>query len=223
MKGRMRKITGILLAFVLCIGTASQSGAVTIDEAEKKADQLESDKKKAEEEKKTLSEKLDEIIKKMNETQEHLTAKEDEISDAENELIQAQIAEDDQYDSMKKRIRYLYEGGNTQFLEMMMTSSSITDLLNKAEYVAKLSSYDRDMLVEFQDTVKTVQDKEAKLQEEYKNLNTLQSQLVEQQTQAQEMISSKEAQIASIQTQIQQNADTLKELKEKAEQWRKFF
>ena len=45
MKGRMRKITGILLAFVLCIGTASQSGAVTIDEAEKKADQLESDKK----------------------------------------------------------------------------------------------------------------------------------------------------------------------------------
>ena len=38
----------------------------------------------------------------MNETQEHLTAKEDEISDAENELIQAQIAEDDQYDSMKK-------------------------------------------------------------------------------------------------------------------------
>lgn len=38
----------------------------------------------------------------MNETQEHLTAKEDEISDAENELIQAQIAEDDQYDSMKR-------------------------------------------------------------------------------------------------------------------------
>ena len=134
MKGRMRKITGILLAFVLCIGTASQSGAVTIDEAEKKADQLESDKKKAEEEKKTLSEKLDEIIKKMNETQEHLTAKEDEISDAENELIQAQIAEDDQYDSMKKRIRYLYEGGNTQFLEMMMTSSSITDLLPASPY-----------------------------------------------------------------------------------------
>ena len=82
-------------------------------------------------------------------------------------MFQAQLAEDDQYDSMNKRIRYLYEGGNTQFLEMMMTSSSITDLLNKAEYVAKLSSYDRDMLVEFQDTVKTVQDKEAKLQEKY--------------------------------------------------------
>ena len=46
MKGRMRKITGILLVFVLCIGTASQSGAVTIDEAEKKADQRVADKKK---------------------------------------------------------------------------------------------------------------------------------------------------------------------------------
>ncbi len=67
----------------------------------------------------------------MNETQEHLTAKEDEISDAENELIQAQIAEDDQYDSMK-RGSVIFMKAVIHSFEMMMTSSSITDLLNKA-------------------------------------------------------------------------------------------
>ncbi len=50
-----------------------------------------------------------------------------------------------------------------------MSSSNIGDLLNKAEYVSKLSSYDRDMLTAFQDTVKAVEEKEAKLQDEYEN------------------------------------------------------
>ena len=104
---------------------------------------------------------------------------------------------------MKKRIKFMYEGGNTQFLEILMSSSNIGDLLNKAEYVSKLSSYDRDMLVAFQETVKVVEEKEAKLKEEYEKLNTLQTSLVSQQTEAQTLISSKEAQIAEIQNQIQ--------------------
>ncbi len=76
----------------------------------------------------------------MNKTQEELSAKETEISTAEEELVQAKVDEDDQYNSMKKRIKFMYEGGNTQFLEILMSSSNIGDLLNKAEYVSKLSS-----------------------------------------------------------------------------------
>ena len=75
MKGRMRKITGILLVFVLCIGTASQSGAVTIDEAEKKADQLESDKKKAEEENNALKKESEKQLKASEKAREKAQAK----------------------------------------------------------------------------------------------------------------------------------------------------
>ena len=154
----------------------------------------------------------------MNKTQEELSAKETEISTAEEELVQAKVDEDDQYNSMKKRIKFMYEGGNTQFLEILMSSSNIGDLLNKAEYVSKLSSYDRDMLTAFQNTVKAVEEKEAKLQDEYEKLNTLQSSLVSQQTEAQTLISSKEAQIAEIQDQITDNANLLADLKAKAEE-----
>ena len=153
----------------------------------------------------------------MNKTQEELSAKETEISTAEEELVQAKVDEDDQYNSMKKRIKFMYEGGNTQFLEILMSSSNIGDLLNKAEYVSKLSSYDRDMLVAFQETVKAVEEKEAKLKDEYEKLNTLQTSLVSQQTEAQNLISSKEAQIAEIQNQITDNANILADLKAKAE------
>ena len=217
MKRRMRKVTALVLSVGMMLSMTITSGAVTIDEAQKKADELQSQKSAAQAEKDTLAAKLNSIIDQMNKTQEELSAKETEISTAEEELVQAKVDEDDQYNSMKKRIKFMYEGGNTQFLEILMSSSNIGDLLNKAEYVSKLSSYDRDMLVAFQETVKVVEEKEAKLKEEYEKLNTLQTSLVSQQTEAQTLISSKEAQIAEIQNQITDNANLLADLKAKAE------
>lgn len=167
MKRRMRKVTALVLSVGMMLSMTITSGAVTIDEAQKKADELQSQKSAAQAEKDTLAAKLNSIIAQMNKTQEELSAKETEISTAEEELVQAKVDEDDQYNSMKKRIKFMYEGGNTQFLEILMSSSNIGDLLNKAEYVSKLSSYDRDMLTAFQNTVKAVEEKEAKrLQEE---------------------------------------------------------
>ena len=65
--------------------------------------------------------------------------------------------------------------------------------------------------------MKAVEEKEAKLKDEYEKLNTLQTSLVSQQTEAQNLISSKEAQIAEIQNQITDNANLLADLKAKAE------
>ena len=218
MKRRMKRLTALVLSIGMMLSMTITSGAVTIDEAQKKADELQSQKNTAQSEKDKLAANLNSIIEKMNKTQEELSAKETEISAAENELVQAKVDEDNQYNSMKKRIKFMYEGGNTQFIEILMSSSDIGDLLNKAEYVSKLSSYDRDMLTAFQETVKSVEEKEAKLKDEYEKLNTLQSSLVSQQTEAQNLISSKEAQIAEIQDQITDNANLLADLKAKAEE-----
>lgn len=218
MKKRMKRVVGIILAFVMCAGMTLNAGAVTIDEAEDKADELEQQKESAEAEKEKLISQLNGIIDDMNVTQEKLTVKEEEINAAEQELVQAKINENNQYESMKKRIKFMYEGGNTQFLEVLLQSQSIGDLLNKAEYVSQLSSYDRDMLTEFQNTVKEVEEKEAALQEEYTELNDLQDQLAEQQDQVQTLIDSKEAQIADIQDEIKANEATLEKLKKEAEE-----
>lgn len=218
MKKQKRRIVGGFLVLVMCAGMSLNAGAVTIDEAEKKADQLEQQKESAEAEKQKLTSRLNGIIDDMNETQEKLTAKEEEIDAAEQELVQAKIDENNQYESMKKRIKFMYEGGNTQLLEVLVKSESIGDLLNKAEYVSQLSLYDRDMLTEFQNTVKEVEEKEAALKAEYEELNELQDQLSEQQTEVQELIDSKEAQISDIQDEIKANAETLDRLKKEAEE-----
>lgn len=85
----------------------------------------------------------------MEKTKKKISDKESEISNKEDELILAKAKENDQYESMKKRIRFMYENGNTGFIEILCSSKSIGEFLNNAEYISTISGYDRNMLVEF--------------------------------------------------------------------------
>ena len=49
------------------------------------------------------------------------------INAAEEKLTQAKIDEDNQYQSMKKRIVFMYENGNVRFFEILLDSKTITD------------------------------------------------------------------------------------------------
>ena len=219
MKRRMRTLTGLLLAAVMVFGTVSGVKADTNDEinaAEQKADELVEQKKAAESEKEALAEKLNTIISEMEDTQNKLTEKEAEVEAVENELVQARIDANNQYESMKVRIKFMYEGGNTQLMELLFDSENMGDFLNKAEYVSKISEYDRNELIKYQDTVKKVEEKEAQVQAEYEELSNLQEQLVNQQAEVQGLIDSNAALIEDIQSQIEANEETLQELREKA-------
>lgn len=216
MKKRMRRLAAVLITLTMIMGLACNAGAVTIDEAEKKADELEAQKEAAEAEKASLAEQLDSVLKKADDTKKKLEEKKAEVEQVENELAQAKIDADNQYESMKLRIKFMYEGGNTQMVEMLMSSENMGDFLNKAEYISQLSEYDRNELIRYQNTVKEVEAKEKQVQAEYEELEDLQEQLIEQQAEVETLLENNAAELESIQSQIDENSATLKELKEKA-------
>ncbi len=218
MKRRMRRLWGLLMALTLTAGLAFNVNAVTLDEAQQKADELEEQKDAAEEEKATLSEQLDSIIKNMQDTQAKLDAKKAEVEAVENELAQAQVDASSQYESMKVRIKYMYESGGNQMLEVLMASENMGDFLNKAEYVSQISEYDRNELIKYQETVEEVEKKEEEIQTEYAELDALQTELITQQEEVQTLIDSNEAELSEIQSQIDENAELLQELRAKAEE-----
>ena len=206
MKKRYRKTAALLLAGILSLGSVLQVGATDtqIDAAQKEKEQLEQQKQAAEQEQNALSEQLNSIIEQMQETNAKVDQKAVEIEQAENDLINAKIDENNQYESMKKRIRFMYENGGGELLEILFTSDSMAELLNKAEYISKITEYDRNMLVEFQKIVTEVQEKEAALKAEYEELGALQAQLGEQQTQVQTLLDSKGIEIANLESAQQQ-------------------
>ena len=67
-----------------------------------------------------------------------------QIEEARVNLEQAEIDADVQYDSMKLRIQFMYERNEDTYLDILLSSSSLADLLNKADYITKISEYDRN-------------------------------------------------------------------------------
>ena len=80
------------------------------------------------------------IVTDMKKSEEDMTKKESEIEKAEEELVNAKVDEQNQYESMKKRIKYIYENGSSEFLEIMLEAKDMADFLNKAEYTQRCLS-----------------------------------------------------------------------------------
>lgn len=218
MKNSKRSIISGVLVFAICMGTVGNVQATTIEEAQEIADQLDEEKGAAEAEKNALTDQLNQIIGEMNVAQEKLANKQAEIKQAEEDLVQAKVDENTQYQSMKKRIRYMYEVGNTQFIEVLLNSENMGDFLNNVEYVNQLSEYDREKLVDFQNICNEVEAKEKSLQEEYMVLRNLQDALIAKQAEVEQLLADKNLQIADLEGQIGENAALLEELIRQAEE-----
>lgn len=100
-----------------------------------------------------VSEKLSGIESELTEKEDEIAATTDEIEklDTEIEAAKESIKEADeaissQTAAMKKRIQYVYMNGNGNYIELLLTSSSIADFLNHAEYVSRSARYDQGIL-----------------------------------------------------------------------------
>lgn len=110
MKCRMKRVASLFLALALCAGMTMNVGAVTVQEAENKADELEGKKEQAEAEAKDLTEKLKGIVADMEETQKKLTEKEEvqaeyeELNTLQTKLVGQQTEVQKMIDENKEKL-----------------------------------------------------------------------------------------------------------------------
>lgn len=211
-----KKIVSLLLTLMLCSGLVMQVEASEIDQTKQKAKELEEKKEAAEGEKKSLATQLEALVAEMETTKAQIEEKEQELEVKEEELYEAQVKENDQYESMKKRIRYMYENGNAQFIEILCESKNIGEFLNNAEYITTISEYDREQLVEFQKIREEVEKQQEALEKEYAELETLQNDLIEKQDNMETLLASKESEIQSISSELSETTAKLTQLEEAA-------
>lgn len=211
-----KRIASVLLAGVLTIGMGSQVNlhvqADDLQDAQNKANEQQKALDAAQAEKDSLAQQLDSIVKNMDQTQSDIEKKQEEISQKSDELDAAKVDENNQYESMKLRIQYMYENGNGQFLETLFESKSIAEFLSNAEYITQISEYDRNMLVEFQKIVETVEDQQEELEKENEELEKLQADLQKQQSNLENLISSKSEEIAGLESQLGETNEKIKQL-----------
>ncbi|MCL2051570.1 MAG: peptidoglycan DD-metalloendopeptidase family protein [Lachnospiraceae bacterium] len=78
-----------------------------------------------------------------------ISAKEEEIIEKTAELEYAIEVQNAQYAGMKDRVKFSYEQGEIFLLTMLLGAESLSDMLNRADYIEALSKYDEIKLDEF--------------------------------------------------------------------------
>ena len=173
---------------------------------------LQKSKSDAQEYIQSVDKKLTNLATEMYKTNQKLSKTEGKISKTQKELDNAQVSINEQYEDMKLRIKYMYENGDTQMIDLIFNSKSITDFLNKAEYITELSQYDRDMLNKMKKTKEKIASAKSTLVTEKKNLQTIQAQQKSDQTKLTNLSASKQQELKNYEDLIAHNEATSDEL-----------
>ncbi len=134
-----------------------------VAEAEEKAQDLEEAKARFAGYLEELNGQLDGLTTELSELSAKQTELQDGLEVTARELLAAKETEAAKYESMKKRIQFMYENGDTGILELIFSAESLSSVLNKAEYAMELAEYDRNMLIAYQDARELVAKKEQDL------------------------------------------------------------
>ena len=149
-----------------------------------------------------LNQQLIDISARITDLENQLTAKSEDIQETKDELAGAKEREAQQYADMKVRIQFMYENGQTSYLEAL-SSRNISEFLNSADYIAQIQSYDRQKLTEYQDTVESIVNLEAQLEQEYTDLEALKSTVESNKATVAAMMRQKESELADISGDIE--------------------
>ena len=150
-----------------------------------------------------LNQQLRDISARITDLENQLTAKSEDIQETKDELAGAKEREAQQYADMKVRIQFMYENGQTSYLEALLSSRNISEFLNSADYIAQIQSYDRQKLTEYQDTVESIVNLEAQLEQEYTDLEALKSTVESNKATVAAMMRQKESELADISGDIE--------------------
>ena len=201
----------------LITAVVTSSMIVTPVLAAPSVDDLKKEKASKQNEVSSLQSQLTTLMGKVNTLESELIQTGEDITKAQSDLVVAQKKEKEQYAAMKKRIKYMYEAGNDSAFETLVTSDDFTDLLSKAEYVQNVHSYDRKQLQEYVETKQQISDLKDSLEKDQKELESKQAEYEKQGDNLNNLITSKSAEVANLDTEIQAAAEAAaKEAAERA-------
>ncbi len=205
----------LLVVFLIC-GVVGVAYADSIKDAQDKKEELENElentkdflstlealKENEKEYVKALDAELEAIATEIYELTLSIEAKNIEIANTEKEINAAEADIEQQYEDMKLRIKYMYENGEVSDLQMIFDSQNMSDVLDRAEYINKITEYDRNMMIKLKESKEALVEKKAELDKERAELSILMVEAQNEQAKTELLVADKQATIDAYEGQI---------------------
>lgn len=128
--------------------------------------------------------------------EQDIAAKEADIRMTQGLYEEAREKEEAQYDAMVARIQYLYENGEADYLAVLFSASSFSEILTLQSYIEAVYTYDQNMLAEYEAAREAVKQLWDRLEEEKASLEGEKASLEEEKASLEADRAEMESQIA---------------------------
>ena len=165
-----------------------------------------------------LNSELSKVCDNLARLEEEIRSKNQEIENTQGQLAEAKKREEEQYAAMKKRIQFMYEKRDYMMLELLFDSKGFSDFLNRSDYIEQLSEYDRQQLEAFKATRKEIEETEARLMQEKKDLDELKVSVEAEQSRVAGLVSQTSGKITTFQREISETEAEMLEYERQLEE-----
>ena len=184
----MRKILCIVLAFVICSFTVfsvvkaeeiddlqnqQQELQNQLDDANGELEGVQSDLSENLQQVQKLDEKISNSQTELDELNSKITELQNTINEVESKLKVAEEIYYKQKDIAEQRLVAIYEEGETQYLDVVLTSKSISDFLSNYFLVTELATYDAEILEYLEKQKNEIETNKKKLDSSKEELATI--------------------------------------------------
>lgn len=180
--------------------------AVSLEEEKKKVEStlknLEGLKADTEAYVRELDANLESVSQEVTDLEWRIHDKELDIERVSQELLKSKLEEEQQYEAMKLRIQYMYEKGETNFIDLLLQAEDMAQFLNRAEYIASIAEYDKQRLDEYRTVKLNIAEHEALLVEEHDRLVELKDAAEIKRASVEELLAAKTEELSKVDMQI---------------------
>ena len=114
------------------------------------------------------------IQNNIKELGEQLEEKKIQIKESEEKLDSANTKKDEQYDATKARMVQMYKNQKIGYMQVVFSSNSFWDAINRMEYVRRISQKDNTILDEYQAQIEEIEVQKKNIETEKNDLDLLQ-------------------------------------------------
>ena len=162
----------IICSFSLCVFATSKLELQNkeselqdkIDETSSEMNDVHSKMTKELNEVSKITSQISEYEIKITELANEITQLEQDIEEKGKNIEEQQKKYDKQKELLDKRLVAVYESGNTTYLDVLLSSSSLTDFISKYYFVEMITECDKELLTQIQDLKISIENEKTELE-----------------------------------------------------------
>jgi peptidoglycan DL-endopeptidase CwlO len=153
---------------------------------------------------KDLDTQIVELLAGISIIEDEIVEKQQQIEIVQVEYEVALADEEAQYQAMTTRIKYIYEKGDANYIQLFLEAKSFTEMVDKVDFVEQLYEYDRQMLLDYQQIREEVACLKETLEIEQSELLAIQEELNQEKVILEGLLVEKKAQSEDYEVQLAQ-------------------